>query len=188
MNKIKRLGQCMGIFAINLAFIAPAHSNLASVRIPTSSNRTCQQSIDFVRRELVSKGAFVPFHPRGTSRERIEPRVSVQNGNFAREYHSYPRNRPHKAEFVLSGDENRILNVMASPQFLTILASQIMASCPQVGMVNYQHWWKDNIPVGYFPDGTARTFTWVDVDDPRLGGWDNRGRQLPSQWGYYFVP
>lgn len=175
MNKIiKQLGQCLGIVAINLAFITPAHSN-PSIRIPTSSNRTCQQSIDFVSRELASKGAFIPYV---NNRRRTQPSVSRKNGNFAQDYYSYPANRPELVEFRLSGDEMRLWQgVMSSPQFLATLAAQIMASCPQVGMVNYQHSWEGMAPVGYFSDGTARAFTWVDVEDTRL-----------KQWGYYYSP
>ena len=66
---------------------------------------------------------------------------------------------------------------MSSPQFLTTLASQIMAACPQVGKVSYYHWFESYIPVGYFSDSTARAFSWVDYDDPRV-----------DQWGYYYSP
>ena len=181
MNKIKRLGQCMGIFAINLAFIAPAHSNLASVRIPTSSNRTCQQSIDFVSRELASKGAFVPFNTHVVPGGRVEPRVSIKsirNGNFYSTYRNPPSNRLELVEFQLSGNADRIWQgVLSSPQFLTTLASQIMVSCPRVGMVDYRHWFEGHIPVGYFSDGTARAFTWVQYNNPRV-----------NEWGYYNSP
>ena len=186
MNNMKLLGPLLSSVALVLNLAGPAQSTGTSVLIPTSSNRTCQQAVDSVGRELASKGAFVPFHPGG-SWPRVEPTVSIENGNFSQDHRGYPANRPQKVEFILSGDDNSLWNVMGSPQFLTILASQIMAACPQVGMVNYQHWWKDSVPVGYFSDGTVRPFTWVDFDDPRLGWRDHQGR-LIGRWGYYFVP
>ena len=188
MKNAKPVFSLLYSFALTLALASPAESTETSVPIPTGSNRTCQQAVDSVGRELASKGAFVPFNTHAVPGGRVEPTVSIENGNFPQKYQSgYPTNRPQKVEFILSGDDNSLLNVMSSPQFLTILASQIMAACPQVGMVNYQHWWKDHIPVGYFSDGIARPFTWVDVDDPRLGWWDDQGRLL-GRWGYYFVP
>ena len=187
MKNMRLLKPLLSSIALVLVLTSPAQLIETFVPISTNSNRTCQQAVESVGRELASKGAFVPFHPGG-SRPRVEPTVSVEDGNFPQNYQSgYPTNRPQKVEFILSGDDNSLLNVMNSPQFLTILASQIMSACPQVGMVNYQHWWKDHVPVGYFSDGTARAFTWVDVDDPRLGWWDDQGRLL-GRWGYYFVP
>ena len=186
MKNMKLLGSLLSSVTIFVALTSAAQSTETSVPIPTSSNRTCQQSVNSVGRELANKGAFIPFHPGG-SWPRVEPTVSIENGNFPQNYRGYPINRPQQVEFILSGNDNSLLNVMSSPQFLTILASQIMAACPQVGMVNYQHWWADHVPVGYFADGTARAFSWVDYDDPRLGWWDDQGR-LISRWGYYYSP
>ena len=175
MKNMRLLGPLLCITALALTLTSPAHSTEAPV--PTSSNRTCQQAVNSVGTELASKGAFVPFNTRAVPGGRVEPTVSIENGNFPQNYRGYPANRPQQVEFILSGNDSSLLNVMSSPQFLTILASQIMAACPQVGMVNYQHWWADHVPVGYFADGTARAFSWVDYDDPRI-----------NQWGYYYSP
>ena len=187
MKNMKQLVPLLSSIALALTITSPAQSTETSVIIPTISNRNCQQAVDSVSRELASKGAFVPFNTRAVPGGRVEPTVSMENGNFPQNYRGYPANRPQQIEFILSGNDNSLLNVMSSPQFLTILASQIMAACPQVGMVNYQHWWADHVPVGYFADGTARAFSWVDYDDPRLGWWDDQGR-LISRWGYYYSP
>ena len=178
MKNMRPLGPLLSSIALVLALTSPAQSTETSVPIPTHSNRTCQQAVDFVGRELASKGAFAPFNTHVVPGGRVEPRVSIENGNFSQHYHSYPTNRPQQVKFILSGDAERLwLGVMSSPQFLTTLASQIMAACPKVGLVDYQHWWESHVPVGYFADGTARAFSWVDYDDPRR-----------TQWGYYYSP
>ena len=181
MNNMKLLGPLLSSVALVLTLAGPAQSTRTSVAIPASSNKTCQQAIDSVGRELASKGAFVPFETHVAPGGRVEPRVSIEdglNGSFSQYRRGYPNNRPQQVKFMLSGDANRLWNgVMASPQFLTTLASQIMAACPQVGKVSYHHWFEGYVPVGYFSDGTARAFSWVDFDDPRV-----------DQWGYYYSP
>jgi hypothetical protein len=176
MKSIKLLGYLLSSISLSLAFASPAQSARTSAPIPTNSNRTCQQEIDSVGIELASKGAFVPFNRPGFPGFRVQPEVFIENGNFSQNYSNYPTNRSQMVKFKLSGDPDRIwLGVMSSPQFLTTLASQIMAACPQVGMVDYRHWWEGHVPVGYFSDGTSQAFTWVDYDDPRT-----------TQWGYYY--
>ncbi len=181
MKSIRQLGKLLSSIVFALVLTSPAQATETSVPIPNTSNKTCQQAIDFAGRELASKGAFVPFTLSTTSGGRytggiVRPEVYRENGDFGQEYYSYPTNRAQVIGFRLSGDPDKIwFGVMSSPQFLTTLASQIMAECPEVGMVKYHHWLEGFIPVGYFSDGTARAFTWVNAFGK-------------MQWGYYYSP
>ena len=181
MKRVKLLEQLLSSIVLTLVIASPAQATKTSVPIPTNSNRTCQEAVDFVSRELTSKGAFIPFNTHVVPGGRVEPRVSIENGlngSFSQYNRGYPTNRSQQVKFMLSGDADRLwLGVMSSPQFLTTLASQIMANCSQVGKVSYHHWFEGYVPVGYFSDGTARAFSWVDYDDSRV-----------DQWGYYYSP
>ncbi|WP_141712704.1 hypothetical protein A5482_014635 (plasmid) [Cyanobacterium sp. IPPAS B-1200] len=165
---------------INLGLTTASQSSGIPVRVPTSSNKTCQQSIDAVAEELRRKRAFSPiriYEYMGTAYEEVHPEIIRRNDHVFKDYPEYPRNRPEAVEFKMVGDENKIFEVMNSPQFIAILASQIMAACPRVGIIYYRYWYEGYRPVAYFSDGTARAFTWVYFDDPR-----------ENQWGYYYSP
>jgi len=152
-----------------------ARATTTSEPIPNGVLISCQQSIDKTREWLISKQAFVPY-TTNTRPGRIQPRVEVVNGNYSEMYQTYPSGRPQKIVFYLSGDANRIWQgVLGSPQSLTSFAALMMGACPKVGLVEYRHWWEGYLPVGYFPDNTAKAFTWVDHGDPRR-----------TQWGYYY--
>lgn len=186
MKKLQLLfGRSIAFIALNLVFIDSAHSTRATVSIPASSNQTCEQAINSVERELASKGAFVPYETDVPQVGRVEPKVSIKNGNFSQSYYDYPTNRPQMVEFMLSGEMSRLAQgVMNSPNFLATSTAKIMAECPQVGMVKFRHWWEGFVPVGYFSDSTARTFTWVNPSDSNLR--ERRTRNGKYQWGYYY--
>lgn len=188
MKKLQRLfGQSITLIAFNLIFIDSAHSTRATVSIPDNSNQTCEQAIDSVGRDLASKGAFVPHNTDLPQVGRVEPEVSMKNGNFSQDYYNYPTNRPQMVEFMLSGEMNRLSQgVMSSPDFLATSTAKIMAECPQVGMVNFRHWWEGFVPVGYFSDSTARAFSWVNPYNSN----SREARTLNGkyQWGYYSSP
>ncbi|AFY27487.1 hypothetical protein [Cyanobium gracile] len=160
-----------------LACTSPCHATTTSEPLPPVSLISCQQSIDKTREWLVSKQAFIPF-VSNTRPGRIEPRLTIENGNYSQLYRTYPSGRPKKIVFYLSGDADRIWQgVLGSPQTLTTFASLMMASCPRVGLVEYRHWWEGYLPVGFFPDNTAKAFTWVDASDSRV-----------RDWGFFYSP
>jgi hypothetical protein len=185
MKKFKGLfSQSITLIALSFIFIDSAHSTRATVSIPASSNQTCQEAINSVGKDLASKGAFVPHNTDLPQVGRVEPKVSIKKGNFYQNYYDYPTNRPQMVEFILSGEMNRLSQgVMSSPNFLATSTAKIMADCPQVGMVKFQHWWEGFVPVGYFSDSTARTFTWINPYNSNLG--EARTRNGKYQWGYY---
>jgi hypothetical protein len=159
-----------------LSFTTPVFATTTSQPIPSGSQLSCQQAINRTTGWLVEKKAFIPF-TTNTRPGRIQPRVAIENGNYAEIYRTFPSNRPEKIVFYLSGEENQIWQgVLGSPQTLTTFAALMMASCPSVGLVEYRHWWEGYQPVGYFPDNTAKAFIWVDHNDPRR-----------YRWGYFYT-
>jgi hypothetical protein len=107
-------------------------------------------------------------------------------------YYDYPADRTEAVVFELSGDMDKLYRgLMSSPQFMAILSAQIMSECDQVGLVEFHHWWEGFVPVGYFPDNTARTFTPVEFssDSPYQKSIEtSNGSRAMYQWGYYFSP
>jgi hypothetical protein len=168
---------CTKAFLLLLTFANSGHATTTSEPLPRISLISCQQSIDKTREWLVSKQAFIPFISN-TRPRRIEPRVTIEDGDYSQRYRTYPSARPEKIVFFLSGDADRIWQgVLGSPQTLTTFASLMMASCPRVGLVEYRHWWEGYLPVGFFPDNTAKAFTWVDASDSRV-----------RDWGFFYSP
>lgn len=165
------------VLLLVLTCTSSGHATTTSEPLPPVSLISCEQSIDKTREWLVSKQAFVPFISN-TRPRRIEPRVAIEYGDYSQQYLTYPSGRPEKIVFYLSGDADRIWQgVLGSPQTLTTFASLMMASCPRVGMVEYRHWFEGYLPVGYFPDNTAKAFTWVDASDSRV-----------RDWGFFYSP
>lgn len=69
------------------------------------------------------------------------------------------------------------------------LSARILGSCQDFGLVEYAHWYEGYVPVGSFPDGSARSFIWVDTSYTG----DNKYARSNSddvkyKWGYYFSP
>lgn len=160
-----------------LTCASPVFATTTSEPIPAGTAISCQEAINKTREWLVEKEAFTPF-TTNTRPGRIQPRVAIENGNYAETYRTFPSHRPEKIVFYLAGDANQIWQgALGSPQTLTSFAAMMMASCPSVGLVEYRHWWEGYQPVGYFTDNTAKAFTWVDHND-----------QSRYTWGYYYSP
>ena len=161
-------------FLLTMACAQPGYARGISVPIPRQTQQTCQQTIEVASRYLARQGAFVPFDTKSRP-GKIRPRVTIESGNFEEQYRSYPVNRPRKIVFGLSGDDRRLQAVFSDGQRLTSFAADMMAACPSVGLVDFRHWWEGHLPIGYFPDGTAKAFQWVDYSDTRR-----------LQWGFYY--
>lgn len=165
------------VLLLVIAGVSPGYATTTLDPIPSSSQISCQQSINKTRVWLVEKEAFIPFTTT-TRPGRIQPRVTIENGNYSQTYRTYPSSRPEKIVFYLSGDASRIWQgVLGSPKTLSTFAAIMMAACPRVGLVEYRHWYEGYLPVGYFADNTARAFTWVQYDDPRR-----------DTWGFFYSP
>ena len=166
-------------------------SEPAMVQLPKeNSNISCGDAIATVEADLARRGYFIPWDPPITS--KIMPEVKIDKTAIQENYYDYPPERTETVIFKLSGDLNKLYQgLMSSPKFMATLSAQIMAECEQVGLVEFAHWWEGYVPVGYFPDRTARTFTWVDdhesiahqkkIETPN-------GQRFLWQWGYYFSP
>lgn len=158
--------------------------------IPTSSSSSCNTVVNEVAAELEEKGYFVPWQT--PQNQRIEPEIKVSDDDISNGYYNYPTDRLRTVTFQLSGDMDKLYNeLMTSPVFMSTRSAQIMAACPQVGLVEFQHWWEGVVPVGYFTDNTARPFQWIEADYGGSAGphhrytETSRGRTLQYEWGYY---
>lgn len=139
--------------------------NIQGVKLKPT-DKTCQQAIDSVRQVLSDKGYFSPT--RGFTNQVVVPRVYSDDSFIRENFYDYPMNRTKSIRFILTDKrQNSISNLFSSPQLMTILGSQIMSACDQVGLVGFSYWIEGIYPVGYFPDNTARVFTLFDPNRPR---------------------
>ena len=151
------------------------------VKVPEDSNKSCEEAINAVEAELAEKGFFVPWeHKFGERSVSFSPKLTISRDEIGRSYYNYPQNRPHSITFFLSGEASRVESLLGSPQLMAIYSAQIMSDCYQIGLINFNHWWEGYIPVGYFPNDTAKMFTYINRS-PR----DFEGPAV-YQWGTYY--
>ena len=169
-----------------------------SIEISPDSDKSCTDAINAVEAELVEKGFFSPWEGEIAPGRAVQvtPKVRMSESDIANAYYGYPTARPHTVHFDLSGEFNKIDTLLISPQLISILSAQIMADCHQVGLVSFNHWFEGGVPVGYFPDNTARPFTGVlwgrapgfiseeDIEIRTIETENGSRRLYP--WGYYF--
>lgn len=162
------------------------------VKLPKNSSMSCEEVINSVKIDLVGRGYFIPWKTLGPQGKLIQPQVLVDKNLIQKNYYDYPVDRSESVVFRLSGDMNKLYSgLMSSPQLMATLSAQIMAECDQVGLVEFAHWFEGFKPVGYFPDNTARTFTWVDPGSSspyERSVKTPEGSRVVFQWGYYFAP
>jgi hypothetical protein len=160
-------------------------------QISETSRASCETAIASVKSSLAQGGYFIPWKI-GRRIASIKPEVVFDNNSISNTYYDYPTERTQTLVFRLSGNGTRLYQgLMSSPQLMATLSAQIMAGCKQVGLVEFVHWHEGYVPVGYFPDNTARTFIWTDLDrrSPNQR-WIRtaEGSRILHQWGYYFSP
>lgn len=159
-----------------------------SAPLPQESDLTCNEAVDQAAADLAEKGFFVPWNEPNVG--QIEPEIAASDDNIQKFYYNYPPNRTQTITFGLSGDSTALYQgLMNSPQYMSTMAAKIMVECPQVGLVEFSHWWEGVVPVGYFSDNTARPFTWVD--DVGFGSSEytrQNGSTIQYEWGYFFSP
>ncbi|MBD2652862.1 hypothetical protein H6G45_05000 [Synechocystis sp. FACHB-383] len=167
-----------------LALPIPAKGNDSWTFSPVKvSNETCQDAIDGVKSYLVKNKYFIPWKWEGGT---VYPSVKLNDSNIREYYFDYPQERQSNLIFKLSGDFDKLYQgFLSSPQLMSDLAARIMGACPQIGLIDYNHWWEGGVPVGYFPDGTARTFIYTDFDSEFVRTTTNTTK---FKWGYYFSP
>lgn len=178
--------------ANDVAGNAPAQS-LNFTRLKSASV-TCTEARFSVQAELKSRGFFVPYRAHsGTRLETVVyPTLTLDSNSIEKYYYGAPTGRPQQLNINLSGDYDRLYQgLLSSPVYLSYLGARIMEACPDIGMVGFNHWYEGGVPVGFFPDGTARTFKRVDDRD------GSHVRQVPGdggntvsqyEWGYYWSP
>lgn len=170
------------VVASSLLSVTSSYSNTyypATVTIPEDSEKGCEEVINAVKEELTGRGFFIPYsHDFGGRILSYEPRMLIATDYIENAYLNYPESRPHSVRFSLSGEWSDLDNLMASPQLMANYGARIMADCYQVGLVSFIHW-EHEVPIGYFPDGTARTFRYIGTTQRRSE------RPTSLQWGNY---
>lgn len=189
MNSISKI--LLSSISITALTVLPgiAHAQKTGIaRIPQSS-ANCETAIASVKSSLAQRGYFIPWK---TPRRLIKPQVVFNNNSIQNYYYDYPTERTRTVTFFLSGDATKLYQgFLSSPQLMATLGAQIMSSCDRVGLVEFSHWHEGYVPVGYYPDLTARTFTWTDIDENNPNQrWiqTENGSRITYQWGYYFSP
>lgn len=185
-----------GITAFTLLPNIASSKQTGVANIPQASNQSCDAAIAAVKSSLAKGGYFVPWklpkRPGASTAITIKPKVVFNNDSIQTNYYDHPTERTRTVVFQLSGHGTRLYQgLMSSPQLMAKLSAQVMAGCKQVGLVEFTHWHEGYVPVGYFPDNTARTFTWIDIGDgnPHHKTIETEsGSRIVYEWGYYFSP
>lgn len=171
------------------------------VNLPRKSNMTCQQSIDSVKKYLIKNGYYSLKPTPGLSAgEVFNSKIKIDKNRIRNSYYDYPIDRTELVSIYLAGDAKKVLrNFGSSQQLMASLSAQIIAGCDRVGMVEFSAPWEEFVrPVGYFPDNTVRTFSWIESRDEseiRTGKYPNQrvvvtptGSISMYKWGYYYSP
>ena len=158
-----------------------------------STSVTCAEAQSAVQAKLKARGFFSPYRAHsGTRLERVVyPTLTLDSSSIEKYYYGAPTGRPQQLNINLSGDSVRLYQgLLSSPVYLSYLGARIMEACPDIGMVSFNHWHEGGVPVGFFPDGTARTFQWVDIrEGPHTRQVSGEGGTVTTyEWGYYFSP
>jgi len=159
-----------------------------------STTATCTEAQSSVQSELRSRGFFSPYRANAGSRiaRMVYPAITLDSTSIGKYYFGAPAGRPQQLDINLSGDSNKLYQgLLSSPVYLSALGARIMEACPDIGLVSFNHWHEGGVPVGYFPDGTARTFRWVDLGEgphTRLVPGEGGMNVMQYEWGYYFSP
>lgn len=193
---MKFISKLFSLAVISTAFtLVPTISQSkppAVVQIPKNSTLSCEEAINKVKGDLARRGYFIPWKTNSSRSGIVKPKIWIETNLIEDNYYNYPIERSEAVVFGLSGDSTKLYQgFMSSPRLMATLAAQIMGNCDRVGLVNFSHWWEGYVPVGYFPDSTARTFTWIDIssDSPYQKFIETpEGSRVLYQWGYYFSP
>jgi hypothetical protein len=159
-----------------------------------STTSTCAQAQSTVQEELRTRGFFSPFMANAGTRiaRTVYPTMTLDSTSIGKYYYGTPPARTQQLDINLSGDSDKLYQgLLSSPVYLSYLGARIMEACPDIGLVSFNHWHEGGVPVGLFPDNTARTFQWVDfAEGPHtrtISGEDGMN-VMQYEWGYYFSP
>jgi hypothetical protein len=175
--------------------LASSQITSTSAQVPASSS-SCAEVVSAVEQDLAESGYYIPWETSLPYKPQVFPEVNFNDNRIQNDYYGYPPDRTQSVTFTLTGDSTRIYQgIMNSPQLMTTYASQIMASCSQVGLVEFQHWWEGVVPIGYFSDGTIRRFEWVSESGRGASPGFAQVRVIEASdgsalypWGYYYSP
>lgn len=170
--------------------LAQSKSGQGVVKL-SSTTKTCDRAIDFVKQDLLRRGYFSPALAFG---EIVNPKVTTEVNFISENFYDYPSQRTETVVFILTdeGDGRGTSNFYNSPQLMATLSSEIISACQKVGMVRFDYFIEGGIPVGYFSDNTVRPFTlgdWAkDCEDLKPYSRNintSSGTRELLKWGYY---
>lgn len=159
-----------------------------------STAATCTEAQSSVQSELRLRGFFSPYRANAGTRiaRMVYPTITLDSTSIGKYYYGVPPGRPQQLDINLSGDFDKLYQgLLSSPVYLSALGARIMEACPDIGLVSFNHWHEGGVPVGFFPDGTARAFRWVDLGEgphTRLVPGEDGMNVMQNEWGYYFSP
>ena len=159
-----------------------------------STTSTCAQAQSSVQKELRARGIFSPFMANAGSRmaRTVYPTMTLDSTSIGKYYYGTPPGRQQQLDINLSGDSDKLYQgLLSSPVYLSSLGARIMEACPDIGLVSFNHWHEGGVPVGFFPDDTARTFRWVDLTEgphTRTVSGEDGINVMQYEWGYYVSP
>ena len=154
-------------------------SSPSSNDFPTSSSVQIANGINTIVESTSCQNALTEAVRRIESANANVNRITRYDYN--RTFHSdnYPKDRPFRYEFVISGAG--LVDVMNSTMFLTDITSQIISNCPSVSLAAFakasSDWGRD---FGLMGNGKVKPFDWdTRARAQRRGG-------IP--WGETFCP
>jgi len=150
LRMFQRISLWLLVPCCNLLGLCPSESAKASgfifAKLPASSN-SCPEAQASISRKLKAKGYFSPYYTRHPSGQKItiSPSITISDDTVLNGYHDFPEGYPversQALSFNVTGDFISLYQgLLSSPQYLTTLAAEILASCPSVGQVAFSHW------------------------------------------------
>lgn len=144
---------------------------------------SCNKQVDSVKRDLVTKGFFVPYRDALPGVD-AKPKVRVDKTQIRKFWFDYPEDRTNSVVFLLG----KVDGLWKSPKYMASLASSIIQSCSSVGFVSFAWMLEGEAIYGYFPSGEIKEFKrpsqaadYRQIDTPE-------GNIGQYRWGFHENP
>jgi hypothetical protein len=95
--------------------------------------------------------------------------TNVRLEHLSSQYRSFPANRPDSVLLAMEG--RAVYDVMASGQFMTILATRIMNGCSSIGMVSFGQGHSDWVISFGMVNGQVESFYCLEFGSSRVARW-----------------
>jgi hypothetical protein len=175
---------------------SPALSQPVGYAQLKETSLSCVDAQSSLLAQLRAKKAYIPFLNTGFTGGRkvqmLMPRPPEIDSNLIRSgFFDIPSARNDALIISLAGEANYLwYGIMSSPSLLAKLSAEIMSACPNVGLIEYRHWWEEVVYVGYFSDNSARLFKdtnrYEESSKDKFSNHDStlQGKRRQWKWGY----